>query len=130
MPKLSPPRSPFFCLKRPFEVNDRGCFSHFHSSRSGLKIFIENGPEDLDPIFKCWIDLDLMTNKPQEAGFFLSFAQTAEEIKVNDDEIQVFVENEEIFWMAYPKGYFKEIQGRHQPRQGLGVLGKFGLEVV
>lgn len=98
--------------------------------KENTKIFIGNAPEDLDPIFKDWIDLDLVTNNPQEAGFFLSFAQTEEEIKTNYEAVHAFIQNDEIFWMAYPKGTSKKYKATINRDKGWAVLGKFGFEGV
>lgn len=98
--------------------------------KENTKIFIWNAPEDLDPLFKEWVELGLVTMNPEEAGFFLSFAQNEEEIKSNYEAIHDFVQNDEAFWMAYPKGTSKKYKATINRDKGWAVLGKFGFEGV
>ncbi|ERM80707.1 hypothetical protein P872_21440 [Rhodonellum psychrophilum GCM71 = DSM 17998] len=98
--------------------------------KENTKIFIGNAPKDLDEKMKDWIDQGLVTNLPQEAGFFLFFAQTEEEIRVNYEAVHANIQNDEIFWMAYPKGTSKKYKAVINRDKGWAFLGKSGFEGV
>jgi len=99
--------------------------------KENTKIIIGNAPKDLDEKFKEWIDQGLVTNLPKEAGFFLFFAQTEEEIKTNYEAVvHANIQNDEIFWMAYPKGTSKKYKAVISQDKGWTFLGKSRCECV
>jgi hypothetical protein len=76
--------------------------------KENTKIFIEDVPKEFGPKLQECIDQGLVTNLPKEAGFFLFFAQTEEEINTNYEAVHANLQNDEIFWMAYPTGTSKK----------------------
>lgn len=98
--------------------------------KEGLLIYIENAPVDFDPIVKEWESRGLLTKDPKAAGFFLGFVQSEKEVMNIFDSLKPYIQNDEIFWMAYPKGSSKKYQSGINRDRGWDVLGKNGFEGV
>lgn len=101
------------------------------------KIHILNSPSDLAPLWKemkassgSTIALNLGEGS---LSFVIVFVQTREEIESWGNQIDAQLENEGVFWMAYPKGSSKKYKpniNRDNGWESLGVLGYEGVRQV
>lgn len=120
-----------FCVKTRFQRS--GFMTELLSKlnfKEGMKIFMAEIPSEFLPTAMQWTNLGIVVEKPAAADFFISFATTAEGIARNFSQIKDNIQNDQVFWMAYPKGTSKKYKASINRDTGWEVLGQNGFEGV
>lgn len=98
--------------------------------KEGMKIFMAELPAEFVPVAMEWTNLGIVVEKPAAADFFISFATTAEGIARNFLQIREHIQEDQVFWMAYPKGTSKKYKAKINRDTGWEILGQNGFEGV
>lgn len=98
--------------------------------KEGMKIFLAEIPSEFIPVAERWIEMGLVVETPELGNFFLSFATTATGVQRNFEQVKDFLQDDQVFWMAYPKGTSKKYKAEINRDQGWDCLGKNGFEPI
>jgi hypothetical protein len=98
--------------------------------KEGMKIFMAELPSEFISTAMAWTNLGIVVEKPAGADFFLSFATTTEGIARNFLQIKDNIQEDQVFWMAYPKGSSKKYKASINRDSGWEILGQNGFEGV
>ena len=98
--------------------------------KEGMKIRIWNEPSDLNKLFESWEKDGLMAHSEEKANFMLSFVQTEAEIKTYFHEMHRLSPDDEIIWLAYPKGTSKKYKAQINRDSGWRIVGDMDYEGV
>jgi hypothetical protein len=98
--------------------------------KEGMKIKVWNTPADLIPRLESWKKSGWMTEEYQKTTFVLAFVQTEEEEKKYFEKLVDNCRNDELLWMAYPKGSSKKYKAQINRDSGWKIIGDHDFEGV
>jgi hypothetical protein len=98
--------------------------------KEGMKIQIWNCPKELKALEKEWTSMGLLAKDSDHPDFLLGFVLSEEEIRVLFDQMNPNLQEDEIFWIAYPKKSSKRYQVSINRDKGWKALGDQGYEGV
>ncbi|SFN67707.1 hypothetical protein SAMN04488519_101327 [Algoriphagus ornithinivorans] len=98
--------------------------------KDGMKIKIWNLPSELEKLEQEWKAAGYLASANEEAAFLLAFVKSQEEIERIFPEMEKLAQEDELLWMAYPKGSSKRYQVKINRDTGWGILGKYDFEGV
>ena len=100
------------------------------SFKEGMSIQVWNVPSDLQPLISAWNSNGWMASSGETPNFLLAFVQNEEEVNRYFALLLPYCAQDEILWMAYPKGSSKKYQAEINRDSGWKVLGKNDFEPV
>ena len=102
-----------------------------HKSQDTLLVL--NAPKEFKPIITAWKKLagiDTVIDPKKKYAFAIGFVQSASDIIEFGIPIAGHLEEDGLFWMAYPKKTSKKYSASVTRDEGWEPLGKLGFEVV
>lgn len=98
--------------------------------KEGMKIRVWNVPTDLESLIETWRKEGWMTGPNEKPNFLLAFVETEEEVGKIFPQLHVLSPEDEILWMAYPKGTSKKYKAQINRDSGWKKVGELDYEVV
>jgi hypothetical protein len=98
--------------------------------KEGMKIRVWNLPDDLKPMVESWKKSGLLAESGQNPTFLLAFVQSEEEVRKFFPELHALSPEDELLWMAYPKGSSKKYKAQINRDSGWKVVGELDYEGV
>lgn len=98
--------------------------------KEGMKIQIWNLPAELQDLSSIWGKSGLLATDSEKPDFLLAFVQSEQEINELFPLLQKMSDEDELLWMAYPKGSSKKYKVKINRDSGWGIAGKYDFEVV
>ena len=98
--------------------------------KEGMKIRIWNGPNDLNYLFESWKKDGLLAHPEENPSFMLAFVQTEEEVRKYFLEMHSCSPEDELIWLAYPKGTSKKYKAQINRDSGWKIVGELDYEGV
>lgn len=98
--------------------------------KEGMKIRVWNVPTDLESLVGTWEKEGLMAESNEKPTFLLAFAQTEEEVRKFFPQLHAQSPEDEVLWMAYPKGTSKKYKAQINRDSGWKILGEHDYEGV
>ncbi|WP_297335072.1 hypothetical protein [Algoriphagus sp.] len=98
--------------------------------KEGMKIKIWSLPDELNYLYESWNQAGLVSKESEQTDFFLAFVKSEEEIEQIFPQLATHSTNDELLWIAYPKGSSKKYTVNINRDRGWGIAGKYDFEVV
>lgn len=98
--------------------------------KEGMKIKVWNAPQELNHLVQGWKYQGFLADDSESPNFVLAFVTTEDEVKKVFPEMAIFCPNDEIFWMAYPKGSSKKYKPSINRDSGWKIFGDHDFETV
>ncbi|SDD01196.1 hypothetical protein SAMN04488104_10126 [Algoriphagus faecimaris] len=98
--------------------------------KEGMKIQIWNLPAELQDLSSTWRKSGMLAADSEKPDFLLAFVQSEQEINELFPLLQKMSDEDELLWMAYPKGSSKKYKVKINRDSGWGIAGKYDFEVV
>ena len=98
--------------------------------KEGMKIRVWNVPPDLESLVETWTKGGLMAESNEKPTFLLAFVQTEEEVRKFFPQLHALSPEDEVLWMAYPKGTSKKYKAQINRDSGWKILGELDYEGV
>ena len=96
-------------------------------------VLILESPPEFEPVITAWNKMtapDMVINKKKKYGLVLCFVKTEKDVKNWAKTITRQLEEDAVFWMAYPKKSSKKYVAGISRDNGWGHLGELGYEGV
>ncbi|RIW17529.1 hypothetical protein D0X99_05680 [Algoriphagus lacus] len=98
--------------------------------KAGMKIGVWNVPTDLESLIETWRKEGWMAGSNEKPNFLLAFVETEEEVGKIFPQLHSLSPEDEILWMAYPKGTSKKYKAQINRDSGWKKVGELDYEVV
>lgn len=98
--------------------------------KEGMKIRIWNEPSDLNYLLESWEKDGFLAQSGEKPNFMLAFVQTETEVRTYFHEMHELSPEDEVIWMAYPKGTSKKYKSQINRDSGWKIVGKLDYEGV
>jgi hypothetical protein len=98
--------------------------------KEGMKIRVWNAPIDLKSLIETWETEGLIAESDEKPTFLLAFVQTEEEVRKFFPELHALAPEDEVLWMAYPKGTSKKYKAQINRDSGWKIVGEHDYEGV
>jgi len=98
--------------------------------KDGMAIQIWNGPIELNSLFETWEKEGLIAKPEQKPTFLIAFVQTEEDVRKFFPELHALSPEDEVLWMAYPKGSSKKYKSQINRDSGWKIVGEHDYEGV
>jgi hypothetical protein len=96
-------------------------------------VLIVQHPAEFKPVIDAWkkqAAIETRINPKKTYGFTVCFVQSEADIRTYAVEIIQYLEDDGVFWVAYPKKSSKKYQATITRDQGWASLGELGFEGV
>ena len=98
--------------------------------KSDMKIRVWNAPKELTPLIQSWQEAGLLAVEGEVPTFMIAFVTSKEEVERVFPEIHQQSPEDELIWLAYPKGSSKKYKASINRDHGWGMLGNLNYEPV
>ena len=98
--------------------------------KEGMKIRVWNVPTELLELVETWKKEGLIASEKEKPDFMLAFVQTEEEVEKYFSQMHELSPEDEVIWLAYPKGTSKRYKSQINRDKGWKYLGQFEYEGV
>ncbi len=98
--------------------------------KEGMIIRVWNAPADLNPLMETWGKSGLMAETGEKPTFLLAFVQSEEEVRQFFPQLHALAPEDEVLWMAYPKGSSKKYKSQINRDSGWKIVGEHDYEGV
>lgn len=98
--------------------------------KEGMKIKVCNLPDELKPLVEAWEKEGVMADSGDKPTFLLAFVQTEKEVREFFPQLHSFSPDDEVLWMAYPKGTSKKYKAQINRDSGWKIVGDYDYETV
>lgn len=98
--------------------------------KEGMKIQVWNTPTELNEFIQSWKKAGFVAGGDENPDWMLAFVQTEEEVSAFLKKILPHAPEDQLIWMAYPKGSSKRYQAQINRDSGWRAMGENDLEAV
>lgn len=98
--------------------------------KEGMKIRVWNSPDHFTDLIDSWKKAKFYISEQEKPTFMLAFVYTKEEIGCYFEEMHALSPEDEVIWIAYPKGTSKKYMVKINRDVGWTKVGELDCEAV